>query len=92
MRPGLPPVEFRLEKGRTIQGRVVDAKGERWPGRPSSSTGGAGYRTLEMQMTTDEDGEFRWTDAPQDSVWIDVACARAISASAIARYLQPAAT
>ncbi len=25
-------------------------------------------------MTTDEAGEFRWTDAPPDSVWIDVAC------------------
>ena len=26
--PGPPADQFRLEKGRTIQGRVVDAKGE----------------------------------------------------------------
>ena len=42
-------------------------------------------------MTTDEDGEFHWTDAPQDSVWIHVACA-GFFASTIARYLKPQAT
>ena len=75
VRPALPPaVEFRLEKGRTIQGRVVDAKGEPLAGATVFVDGWRGHRTLEMRMTTDEEGAFRWTDAPPDSVWIDVAC------------------
>jgi hypothetical protein len=74
VRPGLPPVEFRLEKGRTIQGRVVDAKGEPLAGATVFVDGWRGHRTLEMRMTTDEEGEFQWTDAPPDSVWIDVDC------------------
>jgi hypothetical protein len=75
VRPGLSPaVEFRLEKGRTIQGRVVDAKGEPMAGATVFVDGWRGHRTLEMRMTTDEEGAFRWTDAPPDSVWIDVAC------------------
>jgi protocatechuate 3,4-dioxygenase beta subunit len=70
--PGLAPVEFRLEKGRTIQGRVVDAKGEPLAGATVAVDGWRGHRTLDWQMTTDDEGEFRWTDAPPDAFWVDI--------------------
>ena len=72
MRPDLPPVEFHLEKGRTIQGRVVDAKGEPLAGATVAVDGWRGHRTLDWRMTTDDEGEFRWTDAPPDAFWIGV--------------------
>jgi RNA polymerase sigma factor (sigma-70 family) len=72
VRPGLPLVEFRLEKGRTVRGRVVDAKGEPLGGAFVHVDGWRGHRTIAWQMTTDEGGEFRWADAPMDSFWISV--------------------
>ncbi len=72
VRPGLTPVEFRLEKGRTIQGRVVDAKGAPLAGATVDVDGWRGHRTLHWRMTTDEAGEFRWWDAPPDAFWIGV--------------------
>ncbi len=72
VRPGLAPVEFRLAKGRTVRGRVVDAKGDPLAGATVNVDGWRGRRTLQWQMTTDDEGEFRWTDAPPDSFWIDV--------------------
>jgi RNA polymerase sigma factor (sigma-70 family) len=72
VRPGLAPVEFRLEKGRTIQGRVVDAKGEPLAGATVHVDGWRGHRTLDWRMTTDDEGEFRWTDGPPDAFWIGV--------------------
>ena len=72
VRPGLAPVEFRLAKGRTVHGRVVDAKGDPLAGATVNVDGWRGHRTLRWRMTTDDEGEFRWTDAPPDSFWIDV--------------------
>ena len=51
---------------------MFDAKGEPLAGATVSVDGWRGHRTLEWRMTTDEEGEFRWTDAPPDSFWIDV--------------------
>ncbi len=65
-------MDVRLEKGRTIRGRVVDARGEPLAGATVFVDGWRGNRTLDMRMTTDEEGEFRWTDAPPDSFWIHV--------------------
>jgi RNA polymerase sigma factor (sigma-70 family) len=70
VRPGLAPVEFRLQKGRTIRGRVVDARGEPLAGASIYVDGWRGHRTLDWRMTADEEGGFRWTDAPPDSFWI----------------------
>jgi len=72
VRPGLAPVEFRLEKGRTFQGRVLDAKGEALAGATVAVDGWRGHRTLDWRMTTDDEGEFRWTDAPPDAFWVDI--------------------
>ena len=70
--PGLALVEFHLEKGRTIQGHVVDAKGEPLAGATVAVDGWRGQRTLDWRMTTDDEGEFRWNDAPPDAFWVDV--------------------
>jgi RNA polymerase sigma factor (sigma-70 family) len=72
VQPGLAPVAFRLARGRNIEGRVVDAKGKPLPGASVLVDGWRGERTLEHNMTTGEDGDFRWTDAPPDSFWINV--------------------
>jgi len=72
VRPGLAPVEFRLEKGRTIRGRVVDAKGEPLTGATVAVDGWRGHRTLDWRMTTNDEGEFQWTDAPPDAFWVDI--------------------
>ncbi len=72
VRPGLAPVEVRLQKGQMIRGRVVDAKSEPLAGAAIFVNGWRGRRTLSVQMTSDEEGEFRWTDAPPDSFWIDI--------------------
>ena len=70
--PGQSPVEFRLQKGRTIQGSVVNTKGEPLAGANVFVSGWRGQRTLDWRMTTDDEGIFRWEDAPPDSVWLDV--------------------
>jgi RNA polymerase sigma factor (sigma-70 family) len=71
VRPGLSPVEFRLAKGRTVHGRAVDAKGDPLAGATVNVDGWRGHRTLQWRMTTDNEGEFRWDDAPPDSFWFD---------------------
>ena len=69
---GLAPVEFRLEPGRRIRGRVVDTKGNPLPRTTIVADGWRGYRTLDWETMTDDEGRFEWTDAPSDSVWIDI--------------------
>jgi RNA polymerase sigma factor (sigma-70 family) len=72
VRPGLPPLELRLAKGRPVRGRVVNARGEPLSGATVNFDGWRGHRTLEWQIFTNNDGEFQWTDAPPDSFWVDV--------------------
>ena len=68
----LAPIEFRLEPGRTIQGRVVDARGNPLAEATIVADGWRGHRTLDWSTTSDDEGLFQWTDAPPDAVWIDV--------------------
>jgi RNA polymerase sigma factor (sigma-70 family) len=70
--PGLAPVEFRLKKGRTVHGRVVDGKGKPLAGATVGVDGWRGERTLDWSTTTGDEGEFQWADAPPDSFWISV--------------------
>jgi RNA polymerase sigma factor (sigma-70 family) len=71
---GLAPVEFRLDPGRKIHGRVFDKKGIPLAGTMVVADGWRGYRSLDWRTTTDDDGRFQWSEAPTDAFWIDVLC------------------
>ena len=68
IRPGLPPVEFRLGPGRTIRGRVLDDRGRPVSGATVAAYRWRGHETLEWLSQTDAEGRFRWDDAPSDAV------------------------
>jgi len=59
----LPPVEFRLEPGRVITGRVVDGQGKPVAGAFVAADTWRGYRSLMWRVDTDKDGRFRWEEA-----------------------------
>ena len=68
--PGLMPVEFRLDKGRTIRGRVVDRKSTPIPGVTVAVDFWRKDQTLDWRTRTDDAGNFRWDHAPVDAVSI----------------------
>ena len=53
LRPGSPPVEFRLGPGKTLAGRVVDAEGRPIDGAFVSIASWRGYRCLGVYLATD---------------------------------------
>ncbi len=73
LHPDLPPVEFRLGKGRTIRGRVVDRHGEPLAGVNVFVNAWRKEHTLSGRTETDDEGAFRWEDAPLDVVSMNVA-------------------
>jgi RNA polymerase sigma factor (sigma-70 family) len=68
IRPGFSPVEFRLGAGRTIRGRVVDAQGQPVAGVVVGAYLWSGHQTLDWRADTDADGQYRWDNAPTDTV------------------------
>ena len=62
----------RLEKGRTIRGRVVNRKGEPLAGASVSVNFWRQYQTLHWQTMTDDEGDFHWDHAPTDAVSIGI--------------------
>lgn len=66
------PLEFRLERGRTLKGRVVDQAGHPVAGAFVAVDGWRGYRCLAWRVNTDTEGRFQWTEAPADEVLIDM--------------------
>lgn len=69
---GIAPLEFRLERGHTLKGRVVDNAGNPVAGAFVAVEGWRGYRSLAWRVNTDTDGRFQWDDAPADEVLIDM--------------------
>jgi peroxiredoxin len=65
---GLAPVEFRLEPGRTIRGRVVDENGPVPGALVSVSRWRGHYSALYYEGVTDATGGFEWTSAPPGPV------------------------
>lgn len=61
-----PPVEFRLEPGRTLYGRVVDKDGNPIARAYISADSWRGRHALVWGTRTDEDGRFGWIGAPAD--------------------------
>jgi len=73
IKAGMPSVEFRLEPGRIIEGRVTDQAGkpieEAWI---SAEEWRENRRRLHLVTQTDADGNFKLTDAPADEVTFDI--------------------
>ncbi len=68
----IKPVEFRLEPGHTIRGRIIDAAGNPVAGAFVASDTWRGYRSLIWRVDTDAEGRFEWNEAPADEVLIDM--------------------
>ena len=62
------PLEFRLTKGHTIRGRVVNKEGHPIPGANIAADSWRAHRSIEWQAETDAAGRFVWTSAPPDEV------------------------
>lgn len=62
------PLEFRLEPGHLLHGRVVDVEGQPIEGALVAPDTWRGFRTLERRMITDAEGRFEWRGAPPDAV------------------------
>ncbi len=68
----LEPAEIRLEPGKTLAGRVVDAGGRPLARAFVNVDSWRRYRCLGVYLATDADGRFRWDEAPGDGVMLNV--------------------
>jgi len=69
---GMEPVEFQLEKGHRIFGRVVDESGRGLEEVHVVADTWRGHRSIDWGTETDAKGWFEWNDAPADEVLIDI--------------------
>jgi len=72
IRQDIGPVEFVLEPGYTIAGRVIDVNGNPVAQASVSADEWRGNRTLDWNTKTNESGRFVWESAPPDKVRIGV--------------------
>ena len=70
--PERQAVEFRLGPGRTIRGRIIDAHDKPIAGAPIAVNAWRGHHSLTWSARTDAEGRFRWDEAPDDMVMIDL--------------------
>jgi peroxiredoxin len=68
----MEPLEFRLEPGHTIRGRIMDTAGNPISGAFVAADTWRGHRSLEWRVNTDTEGRFVWNEAPADEVLIDM--------------------
>lgn len=61
-------LDFSLEGGYTISGRVVDVNGKGVEGVSLTANEWRNFRTIEWKSKTDSEGRFRWDDGPSDEV------------------------
>ena len=61
------PLEFHLEPGHVLRGRVVDAEGRPLEGVSIQPTSWRGNRIYGDPIETDKEGRFRWRGAPADA-------------------------
>ncbi|MHC4638796.1 MAG: redoxin domain-containing protein [Planctomycetota bacterium] len=62
------PVEFLLEPGHTIRGRIVDVNNNPIPVVSVLTSSWRGQRSLNWKTVTDSEGYFEWNNAPPDEV------------------------
>jgi peroxiredoxin/protocatechuate 3,4-dioxygenase beta subunit len=68
------PVEIRMtEPGSVLRCRVVDTKGKPVAGVRVGANGWHGYRSIQFQARTNDDGRFEWRSAPKDAVDYNIA-------------------
>lgn len=60
--------DIRLKPGHTVQGQVVDGRGEPLVGVRVAAETWRGGRTIDWQTCTDSAGRFVWADAPADEM------------------------
>jgi beta-lactamase regulating signal transducer with metallopeptidase domain len=73
--PELAPVDFRLAPGKTLRVRVKDAQGQPIKARiffRSWRSDQYGHGLDKQMVFTDESGFWEWTDAPEDSIVVDI--------------------
>lgn len=70
-RKDMPLVEFKLEPGRTVRGRLVDVEGNPVRGAFVAADTWRGNRSLEYRVDSDANGRFVWKEAPADEVLFD---------------------
>jgi len=68
----MPLVEFRLESGHTIRGRVVDSENRPIKDADVGTNSWRGYMTIQMGIKTDSQGYFEFNDAPKDKVLFSI--------------------
>jgi RNA polymerase sigma factor (sigma-70 family) len=71
-RTEMEPLEFRLGPGRSIGGQIVDLEGKPIAGAPISAGFWRNHQSLVWHALTDADGRYRWDEAPEDEVLIDI--------------------
>ena len=68
----MEPLEFRLQRGGTVRGRIVDTKGNPVAGAFVAADTWRGHRSLKWRADTDAEGRFEWNEAPTDDVLFDM--------------------
>ncbi|WP_422923892.1 carboxypeptidase regulatory-like domain-containing protein [Singulisphaera sp. PoT] len=70
---GAEGVAIKLGKPRTLEGRVVDSKGQPIPDALVVIDSWRSYRSLGVYLKSGADGVFRWEDAPPETVLVNAA-------------------
>jgi protocatechuate 3,4-dioxygenase beta subunit len=68
----MPPLEFRLGKGNTIRGKVVDVNGKPIGGVSVGISTYRGENKWQWNANTKGDGSFLWAEAPAEEVTFEV--------------------
>jgi hypothetical protein len=72
VRSGLGEVNFTLDKGKTIHGRLINVDGNPIRGVFVAADTWRGHRSNHWRVDTNEEGSFRWDSAPADEVEFDI--------------------
>ena len=67
-----PALEFRLEPGHTLRGKVVDRQSKPVPRATIAAATWRNERSLDLRIDSGPDGRFEWRGAPADAVVYDV--------------------
>lgn len=65
-------IEFRLKPGKTLSGRVVDGHERPIEGAFVNIDTWRNFRGLGVYLASDRDGRFRWDEAPDERILINV--------------------